>query len=76
MNQTFTKDEIKAIEKFLNFAKEYYNEEARHYVSDNKAKAIFESMINNMVHADMMLIALKVCKEHKDEQGNVNVNVL
>ena len=76
MNKTFTKDEIKAVEKFLNFAKEYYDEQAKHYVAEDNAKEIFEHMIHNMVHVDSMLIALNVCKTDEDAKGNVKVNVL
>lgn len=76
MNETFTKDEIKAIEKFLNFAKEYYDKEAMTYVKEDSTKEIFEHMIHNMVHVDSMLIALDVCKTGEDAKGNVNVNVL
>lgn len=73
MNNTFTKNEVKTIEKFLNFAKEYFDEEAKRYVDNN---TLLEAMVEKSVNADMMLIALKVCKEHQDDKGNVKINVL
>lgn len=73
MNETFTKDEIKAIEKFLNFAKEYYDEQAQHYVDNDK---LLEAMVGKSVDIDMMLVAIKVCKEKPEENGNVKITVL
>lgn len=73
MNETFNKDEIKAIEKFLNFAKEYYDEQAKHYVDNDK---LLEAMVGKSVDIDMMLVAIKVCKERQDNKGNVKISVL
>lgn len=73
MKATFTKDEIKAIEKFLNFAKDYYNKEAYDYADNAK---LLEAMVSKSVNIDTMLIAIKVCKDHQDNEGNVKINVL
>lgn len=73
-NETFTKDEIKAIEKFLDFSKEYFEEEAKHYCGEHEK--LFKAMIDKMVTMDTIHIAIKVCKENQDNEGNVKVNVL
>ena len=74
MKATFTKDEIKAIEKFLDFSTEYFEEEAKRYCGENDE--VFKAMIDKMVTMDTIHIAIKVCKESQDNEGNVKVNVL